>query len=197
MLENGHTVMRKQQVGLRKEEVNRRHEKAAGDRGNDPPERLPIMVNEKFTVPFCNGGMVKRHKDAFHDSPSGRDLPVRPKTAKILQKRMPHLVAFTNSNTHHRPGKTRNCVVEGSLLKNLPFCLRHTSAEDLHSAHENSLANQNFISEVGHSTFKKVICLDSHRNLQSGNGLLLCGSLGQHGCVESSHGKNGDNPLWR
>ena len=69
---------------------------------------------------------------------------------------MAYAVAFVFKNSAYRPGKTRNSVVKGSLLKNLPLYLRYSTIDILWKSYESS-ANAALGMNIGKLSFKIIV----------------------------------------
>jgi hypothetical protein len=86
----------------------------------------------------------------------GKYLAPRPPTTKISLDTMNYDVAYVLANSHYRPGKTRNCMVHGSLLKNLPLHLRYSSVGVLYINYTKSLT-QSATTKIGYNSFRTIV----------------------------------------
>ena len=127
--------VRQEQVEKRKRFINDARTRVAQKKGVDPQLMIQAVSGRRFAKPFSDRHGNAAHRRNFdHVLSKGFDLPPRASTTKISLENMTYTVAFVLANSHYRPGKIRNCVVRGSLLKNLPLHLRYSSVRVLYIA---------------------------------------------------------------
>ena len=69
---------------------------------------------------------------------------------------MTYAVSFVLHNSEYRPGKTRNTVVRGSLLKNVPLYLRYWTVDVLYNTYKASLQNHTGMI-IGDKSFRTIV----------------------------------------
>ena len=120
----------------------------------------PILIEDcakiEFTSPFSKTISNAQHRKIFQILAAGLDLPRPQPTTKISKESMNYAVAFILNHSHYRPGKIRSCLVNGSLLKNLPLCLRYSSVHILWNSYLDSL-NHNQITKIGYHSFRTIV----------------------------------------
>ena len=141
LLNENYQESRQSQVEQHKQFINQSKIRTAHRKGISVPVMIQPVAQFDFTVPFSNHVNTSNHRKNYSILLNGRNLPLPPPTTKISEKNMTYAVCFILHNSEYRPGKIRNTVVKGSLLKNMPMYLRYWTCTVLYKTYKASLLN--------------------------------------------------------
>ena len=157
VLQENFSRRRQNRVKKQKTAINDAKTRIALKRGTDAPILVVPVAVKTFTMPFADTVSIANHRRNFDRFlANGIDIPPPHPTTKIKFESMAYAVAFVLHHSQYRPGKTRNCVVHGSLLKNLPLYLRYTRVRALFKLYIESLYGS-MVRNIGYSSFIVVV----------------------------------------
>jgi hypothetical protein len=148
LVQSGYSEARQEIVIKRKKETNEKNRKA----------KRTILLEEtaelKFEAPLANHEAAKKAKINFNTLLQGKDISSGHRTTSVSQDMVDALVSCIVRNTQFRPGRTRNVVLRGVKLEDLPVHMRYGPIRELYNSYCSATKKE---LKVGEKTFREVM----------------------------------------